>query len=352
MRSDTLFLANGSMLSRFRAIFAAISLAFILASCSSLMEGDTRSLQPIPAALVAEMKAKGMAPSDPILIRIYKQESELEVWKRTRSGRYALLKTYPICRWSGKLGPKRKSGDRQAPEGFYAVDAALLNPQSKYYLSFNLGYPNELERALGSTGEAMMVHGACSSSGCFALTDAGVAEIFAMARESLRGGQTAFQVQALPFRMTPANFAAHRNDPNVAFWKNLKEGTDIFEVTGREPKVAVCGRKYVFDAAVNPADGPLDPLASCPPLQQAVDPAVIAKRNSDEAMIASLVMDAATPAPALSYVDGGMHPDFRRVLQQSGAARLAKTTSLTSVQVSRPDAALADPYEVTGSVSR
>lgn len=340
------------MLSRFRKVCAALSVAVVLAGCSPLMEGDTRSLQPIPAALVAEMKAKGMTPSDPILIRIYKQESELEVWKRTPSGRYALLKTYPICRWSGKLGPKRKAGDRQAPEGFYAVDAALLNPQSKYYLSFNLGYPNALERALGSTGEAMMVHGACSSSGCFALTDAGVAEIFAVARESLRGGQTAFQVQALPFRMTPANFAAHRGDPNMAFWKNLKEGSDIFEVTGREPKVAVCGRKYVFDAAVSPADGPLDPLASCPPLQQVVDPAVIAKRNSDEALTASLIAGAATPVPALAYVDGGMHPLFRQKLQQSGPVSLAKDTSLTSVQVSRPDAALADPYEVTGSTVR
>lgn len=143
------------------------------------MRGDDRAFRPLPASLVAEMSANGMAATDPILVRIFKQESELEVWKRDRSGKYALLKIYPMCRWSGKLGPKTKSGYRQAPEGFYTVTPSLMNPRSQYYLSFNLGYPNTLERALGYTGEAIMVHGACTSAGCFAMTDTGVAEIFA-----------------------------------------------------------------------------------------------------------------------------------------------------------------------------
>ncbi|MBF6723646.1 murein L,D-transpeptidase, partial [Acinetobacter baumannii] len=149
------------------------------------------------------------------------------IWKHDRSGRFALLKTYPICRWSGQLGPKTKDGDRQAPEGFYRVTADMLNPGSDYYLSFNLGYPNRLERALGNTGSSIMVHGACSSSGCFALTDQGMAEIYPVVREALAGGQEAFQVQSLPFRMTVENMIRHRKSPHFDFWRNLKEGYDI-----------------------------------------------------------------------------------------------------------------------------
>ena len=112
--------------------------AVLLSSCVA-MEGDDRHLQPLPVALVSQMSAKGMTQADPILIRIFKKESELEVWKRDRSGRYALLKTYPMCRWSGQLGPKKREGDRQAPEGFYTVTAELMNPKSQFYLSINLG---------------------------------------------------------------------------------------------------------------------------------------------------------------------------------------------------------------------
>ena len=223
-------------------------LAIMLSGCvSSVLSVDNKATQPIPAALLAEMSKKSMSPSAPILVRIFKQESELEIWKQDRSGRYALLKTYPMCRWSGKLGPKTTSGDRQAPEGFYHVSAGMLNPNSQYYLSFNLGYPNRLEAALGYSGDALMVHGACSSSGCYALTDEGVSEIYAVAREALRGGQGAFQVQAFPFRMTPQNMAKHRDDPNFAFWSDLKRGYDMFEVTRSQPKVSHCGRRYVFD---------------------------------------------------------------------------------------------------------
>ena len=62
-------------------------------------------------------------------MRIFKEEAELEVWKEDKTGRFALLKTYPICRWSGELGPKVKEGDRQAPEGFYTITPALMNPE-------------------------------------------------------------------------------------------------------------------------------------------------------------------------------------------------------------------------------
>ena len=159
------------------------------------------------------------------------------------------MKTYPICRWSGDLGPKKKQGDRQAPEGFYTITPGQMNPNSNYYLAFNTGYPNAYDRAWGYTGSELMVHGDCSSRGCYAMTDEQIQEIYALARELFFGGQKAFQLQAFPFRMTALNMAKHRNNQSFAFWKMLKEGYDHFEATHQEPKVAVCEKRYVFDAA-------------------------------------------------------------------------------------------------------
>ena len=318
-------------------------LALFLSACvSTVLDVDGKATQAIPAALVAEMSRKSMSASAPILVRIFKQESELEIWKRDRSGRYALLKAYPMCRWSGKLGPKKRDGDRQAPEGFYHVSAGMLNPNSQYYLSFYLGYPNTLEAALGYTGEALMVHGACSSSGCFALTDEGVAEIYAVAREALKGGQGTFQVQAFPFRMTPQNMAKYRNDPNFSFWSDLKLGYDIFEVTRRQPKVSYCEGRYVFDREFEGGE-PRDPLASCPPALNAADPLVAGRQQSDRVAMDDL-LSTGSVLSAHAYSDGGMHPSFRKLLERGGQASLAKRTSLTSVPISRPEAALADPH--------
>ena len=145
---------------------------------------------------------KGMDAHAPIFIRIFKEESELEVWKQRDDGRYYHFKTYPICNWSGELGPKLKQGDRQAPEGFYTVTREQMNPDSKYHLAMNLGYPNAYDRAHRRTGDFLMIHGKCKSAGCYAMTDALIEEIYAMARESFIGGQDSFQVHAFPFRMT------------------------------------------------------------------------------------------------------------------------------------------------------
>lgn len=332
---------NG-FLNKPRRAFAAITLTLLLSGCvSTVLEIDNKSIQPIPAALVSDMTKKNMSPADPILIRIFKDESELEIWKRSRTGRYELVKAYPMCRWSGKLGPKIKSGDRQAPEGFYSVNSGMLNPNSQYYLSFNLGYPNKLEAALGYTGEAIMVHGACSSSGCFAMTDQNVADIYAVAREALKGGQAAFQVQVFPFRMTAKNMARNRANPNFALWTNLKQGYDIFESQKQPPKVSFCGRRYVFNATFQEGE-PADPLGQCP-----------ASINQSQAIASlgtaippdPLTVEAEANAVSFhAYEDGGMNAAFRRILKNRGAKELSKMTSLTAVPVSRPEAALADPH--------
>lgn len=340
------------------SLIAALFAACLAAGCV-VGEGDDRHLQPLPARLVSEMSGKGMSQRDPILVRIFKKESELEVWKRDGSGRYALLKTYPMCRWSGKLGPKVREGDRQAPEGFYTVTRDLMNPRSQFYLSFNLGYPNALEQSLGYTGSALMVHGACTSAGCFAMTDDGVTEIFGLAREAFAGGQSSFQVQALPFRMTAENMARHRDDPNFAFWQNLKEGYDHFEATRRPPRIDFCGRRYVFDASAG--SGTLTAGQACPKVEVAPDvqPLVSQRQDREKARFAELLASG-TPAASYSYLDGGMHRTFRTMLRDLGPERMQPRVA-GKVEISRPEAALADPYgdgdgpgrlETTGSLPK
>ena len=176
-----------------------LAAGLLLAGCNSdeiSLATNAKANQPVSPKLVAEMAEKDMDLQSPILVRLFKQEAELEVWKQDRSGRFALLKTYPICRWSGDLGPKVREGDRQAPEGFYSITPGQMNPQSAYYLSFNTGYPNAYDKALGHTGSELMVHGDCSSRGCYAMTDEQIAEIYSLGRESFFGGQRAFQFQS------------------------------------------------------------------------------------------------------------------------------------------------------------
>jgi murein L,D-transpeptidase YafK len=198
------------------------------------------------AATVSMMSKRDMERSAPILFRVYKESSELEVWKEDRSGRFRLLRTYHICKFSGTLGPKKEEGDHQAPEGFYSIREEQLNPHSREYLAFNIGYPNAFDRSLGRTGDSLMVHGGCRSVGCYAMTDAQIEEIYGLAYEAFQGGQDSIQFQAYPFRMTDANMERHAADPNIPFWKALKRGSDLFEKAERPPKVAVCDREYVF----------------------------------------------------------------------------------------------------------
>lgn len=296
----------------------ALAAGALLAGCNSddvSLASNAKANQPVPPKLVATMTEKDMDLQSPILIRLFKQEAELEVWKQDRSGKFALLKTYPICRWSGDLGPKVREGDRQAPEGFYSISPAQMNPKSAYYLSFNTGYPNAFDKSLGRTGSELMVHGDCSSRGCYAMTDEQIAEIYALGRESFFGGQRAFQFQAYPFRMTPVNFAKHRNNPNMPFWKMIKEGNDHFEVTHQEPKVEFCEHKYVFDPA--PPPGSTKPLmfnasAKCPAyvIPDDIASAVHDKEQRDNAAIAKLIAKGTPVARLNTGIDGGMNRVF------------------------------------------
>jgi murein L,D-transpeptidase YafK len=273
-----------------------------------------RSQAPLSEKTLAEIEAKQMDKDSPILARIFKEEAEMEIWKKTRDGEFALLKTYPICRWSGDLGPKKKEGDRQAPEGFYTITPGQMNPASNYYLAFNTGFPNAYDRAWGYTGSELMVHGDCSSRGCYAMTDEQIQEIYALARESFFGGQKNFQLEAFPFRMTALNMVKHRNNPNFAFWKMLKEGYDDFEATHQEPKVAVCDKHYVFDAApLENSTKPLNfsPRGKCPVyrLDPAVADAVLDHRRQEQIQMANYIARDVAVVP-FRVGDGGMNPVF------------------------------------------
>ncbi|MFK7902031.1 MAG: hypothetical protein AB8B49_04225 [Nitratireductor sp.] len=223
-----------------------------LSSCQGGLDSVLNVAEkPLPTHLLRKMKAKDMSKTSPIMLRIFKTENVMEVWKAKKNGRFALLETYEICKWSGKLGPKFKEGDRQAPEGFYQVGRPQMNPNSKYHLSFNIGFPNTFDRSHGRTGTHLMVHGACSSAGCYSMTDELVEEIYGLAREAFKGGQKKFQVQAYPFRMTPANMAKNVQHPHYDFWKMLKEGYDHFEITKYPVKVDVCEKRYSFNRIAN-----------------------------------------------------------------------------------------------------
>jgi len=265
---------------------AALFMAGVLVGCQAdeFSAGPNKAKLPVSASLKRKMNDLNMSSTSPIMIRIFKENSELEVWKQTRDGKFKLLEEFEICKWSGKLGPKFKEGDRQAPEGFYEITPALMNPNSSYHLAFNLGYPNTYDRSHGRTGSHLMVHGACSSRGCYAMTDEQVQDIYALARDSFKGGQRSFQVQAFPFRMTPENMARHRNSPHLDYWKMLKTGYDHFEVAKTPPKISVCEQKYVFDAVPLVEGVPFRARGKCPEYQVSprIASVVAAKQKRDD----------------------------------------------------------------------
>ena len=248
-------------------ILMLISLLF-LASCQdgSIDDFSPKATRPLPQKILDKMKAKGMNRNAPIYIRLFKDEHVVEVWKQKTSGRYDMISNYNICAWSGTLGPKVKQGDRQAPEGFYPIKPHNMNPASKYFLALNTGFPNAYDRSHGRSGSDLMIHGACSSSGCYSVTDDNVAEIYAFARDAFAGGQQEIMLELLPFRMTPEKMAVYREHKAFGFWNMVKEGYDYFELTKMPPQVGFCEKKYVFNRGLSGGNG----TEACPaPVQTA-----------------------------------------------------------------------------------
>ena len=212
--------------------------------------------------LEQRLASKGLKAGDAIFIRIFKAESELEIWLRS-GNRFVLLDIYPICHWSGTIGPKIHEGDKQTPEGFYEVTRQQLHLIGRHPRSLNLGFPNAFDKSMQRTGSYILVHGGCSSIGCFAMTNTVIAEVYDLAERALKSGQDRVQVHVFPFRMTPVNMQRHASSEWLPFWTNLKEGYDAFEQTKLPPQVGICDKRYNIQATAPEEGAAPGPLAVC-----------------------------------------------------------------------------------------
>lgn len=208
-------------------------------------EDAQEALARVEPKLKNELKKAGLEYGAPVHVRIFKESRQLELWLQ-QGTRFKKFRTYEICNMSGELGPKTEQGDDQAPEGFYSVTADWMWPHSRYHLAFNIRYPNDYDKAWAREGSAIMVHGGCSSSGCFAMTDDKIEEIYTLAAAALVKGQPEFSVHVFPFRMTDKNMKRYKGARWSKFWVNLKEGYDLFEKNGVPPVVSVAEKRYVF----------------------------------------------------------------------------------------------------------
>jgi murein L,D-transpeptidase YafK len=221
---------------------------------SRYRSGEKLPGTPDLARLDERLAEHGVKLGVPVVLRIFKLDSELELWVE-KDGRFVRFATYPICLWSGRLGPKLKEGDKQAPEGFYTVASEQLNPNSRWHRAFNLGYPNAFDQAQGRHGSFLMVHGGCSSIGCYAVTDPVIDELWRFVTAALDSGQSRVPVHVFPFRMTERNLAARKGGRWGDFWTDLKRGYDIFEASHLPPAVSVCNGRYVFEPGTSATIG-------------------------------------------------------------------------------------------------
>ncbi|GAA5094085.1 L,D-transpeptidase family protein [Wohlfahrtiimonas larvae] len=224
-------------------IFIAICCLFVVAACASAPQ---RVAYMTDAPLEQRLHQVRAKEGDPIFIRIFKEERMLEIWYGKKNGTFKRFTNYPICYYSGPLGPKKYQGDKVSPEGFYKVTRRALNPYSRYYRSFDLGFPNQYDRFKGYTGDYLMVHGDCVSVGCYAMTDQQMDEIYKLVEASLRRGQESVAVHVFPFRMTDYRLNREKNSPHYQFWMELKEGYDYFEKYKRVPNVGIGNGKYTI----------------------------------------------------------------------------------------------------------
>lgn len=236
------------------------------------------------ASRPARLAARGLVEGAPVMLRVFKAESELELWMM-RDERYELFATYPICNWSGSLGPKIAEGDKQSPEGVYTLTRRQLHMVGRHPRSLNLGFPNTLDRSLKRTGSYILIHGGCGTAGCFSMTNPVMSEIFGLVRASLGRGQRVVHVHVFPFRMTEARLAAHATSPWAPFWNDLKHVYDSFDRTRLAPSMSVCDGRYRVEDAVSARDGAGQvPRASCEP---PAEPLVAAAPRVSRVRIAS-----------------------------------------------------------------
>ncbi len=278
------------------------------------------------ARLDARLAERGLARGRPVYIRVFKAESELELWMEGADKRFVLLAAYPICHWHGTIGPKLKEGDKQSPEGFYSVGFPESRLVGRWRRAFNLGYPNLHDQLLQRTGSHILIHGGCSSVGCFAMTDPVQEEIYGLATAALAGGQARFQVHVYPFRMTEENLARHADHPWAHTWADLRPAYDSFERTRVPPRVVLCGVRYQISDGLPGEIGGIEKrlavVKPAPDVDGGADPTVVADASGawsapacaiDEKMRDALPVAAtpertpvAVPAPSTLIATGAL----------------------------------------------
>jgi murein L,D-transpeptidase YafK len=168
-----------------------------------------------------------------VLFRVYKQQQELEVWARNRKGKLQAVVRYQICAASGKLGPKTRQGDEQVPEGFYRT--TIFMPWTRYWMGMHINYPNGRDKRRRYTGSAIMIHGACASIGCMAMTDERIMELWLFSRG--QRPRRAVPVHIYPARDLAGLIAKTKQPKLKAFWQQLKQGRDLVDARGRLPRI-------------------------------------------------------------------------------------------------------------------
>lgn len=229
------------MIKRYQTIIVcwlAAVLAFNAVAANNVSQRTRQKLQ-------TELPMLNLQLGDEVLIRTFKKESRLELWMRPqKKSQFLLFRTYPICFYSGDLGPKLQTGDKMTPEGFYAITRKRLNPYSRFHLSMNIGYPNRYDRAWGRTGSLLMIHGACDATGCFAMGNDQIEEIYYLVEQALKKGQKAVPVHAFPFHLTAANLAAVKKHRWYDFWQQLQPAYEAFNQYQIPPIIRVNKRRY------------------------------------------------------------------------------------------------------------
>lgn len=231
-----------------RPIFLVLLCAALLCTITIFHLGSIKAFfisAQVRRELALTMAQRGFTWGSPVFIRIFKESKEFQVWMK-QGDVYALFDTYPICSYSGKLGPKMAEGDHQAPEGFYVIHPSAMNPNSAFHLSFDLGFPNAYDRSRKATGKDLMVHGSCVSVGCYAMTDAGIDKIYSLMGAAFDAGQAEIYVHIFPFPLTAENLGRHKASPWAAWWKSLEPVYNRFEKTHTVPPIDVRDGKYAL----------------------------------------------------------------------------------------------------------
>ncbi|CAI0873673.1 peptidoglycan meso-diaminopimelic acid protein amidase [Serratia ficaria] len=220
-------------MSKIALLFAMLVSMPMITACSASEQ--------VPETPVVKQQLLG----SPVYIQIFKEERRLELYAKM-GNEFRLVNAFPICNFSGGLGPKRREGDFKSPEGFYSVDARHLKPDSKYYRAINIGFPNDYDRSQGYSGAYLMIHGECKSIGCYAMTNTYMDEIYRYVEAAFAYGQSRVDISIYPFRMTEQNLKRHGSSSYIAFWRQLKPGYDYFAKNHQPPMVGVANGQYVL----------------------------------------------------------------------------------------------------------